>query len=249
MVTVAGSAFFSNNSKAHAFNIGKSLLKHGFAIVTANHRSSREAIFPAHVQDLKGVIRFLRANASKYQLDPSFIGIAGNSSGGNLAAMIGSSGGVQNYTVGTKTRAIEGEVGGNTTASSRVDAVVDWYGPTAFAKMDSCGSEMVHDVPDSPESVYIGGPIQAQLDLCALANPITYIDENDPPFLIIHGDADPLVPYCQSLLLDQALKKHGVASELMIVPGAGHGGPWEADYRAKMAAFFIAVKHKKCGDK
>lgn len=224
VVTIAGSAFFSNNSKQHAFGIGKLLLKHSFAIIAANHRSSREAIFPAHVNDLKGVVRFLRANASKYRLDTTFIGIAGNSSGGNLAAMIGTSGGVRNYTVGERTVSIEGDIGGHTKESSRVDAVVDWYGPTAFEKMDSCGSKMVHNAPDSPESVYIGGPIQDNLDFCALANPITYINESDPPFLIIHGEADPLVPHCQSLLLYEALQKSGVESEMITVLGAGHGG-------------------------
>jgi len=249
VVTVAGSAFFSNNSKHHAFSFGKILLKHGFAIVATNHRSSREAIFPAHVNDLKGVVRFLRANASKYGLDTSFVGIAGNSSGGNLAAMVGTSGGVNNYTVGEKTVSIEGDIGGNNKESSRVDAVVDWYGPTAFEKMDSCGSEMVHDAPDSPESVYIGGPIQDNLDLCALANPITYVDEKDPPFIIIHGDADPLVPHCQSVLLYKALKKHGVEYEMITVPGAGHGGIWEEKYKENMASFFIEAKNKKRGDK
>jgi acetyl esterase/lipase len=249
IVTVAGSAFFSNNSKQHAFSIGKLLLNHRFAIVATNHRSSREAIFPAHVNDLKGVVRFLRANASKYGLDTTFVGIAGNSSGGNLSALMGTSGGIKNYTVGEKTVSIEGDVGGNTTESSRVDAVADWYGPTAFVKMDSCGSEQIHDAPDSPESVYIGGPIQDNLDLCDLANPITYVDESDPLFLIIHGDADPLVPHCQSVLLYQALKKNGVACEMITVPGAGHGGKWEEEYKEKMVSFFIEAKNKKRGDK
>jgi acetyl esterase/lipase len=249
VITVAGSAFFSNNSKQHAFSIGKILLKYGFAIVATNHRSSREAIFPAHVNDLKGVVRFLRANASKYRLDTTFIGIAGNSSGGNLAAMMGTSSGVKNYTVGEKTVSIEGDIGGNTTESSRVDAVVDWYGPTAFERMDSCGSKMVHDAPDSPESVYIGESIQNNLDLCALANPITYVDKNDPPFLVIHGEADPLVPHCQSVLLYKALKKNGVACEMITVPGAGHGGIWEEKYKEKMASFFIEAKNKKRGHK
>ncbi|MBN1154396.1 alpha/beta hydrolase [candidate division KSB1 bacterium] len=245
IVTVAGSAFFSNNSKQYAFEMGKILLQHDFAIVAANHRSSREAIFPAHVNDLKGVIRFLRANASKYKLDTTFIGITGNSSGGNLAAMIGTSGGINNCTVGEKTVWIEGDVGGNTTESSRVDAVVDWYGPTVFEKMDSCGSEMVHDAVDSPESVYLGGPVQDNLDLCKLANPITYIDHSDPPFLIIHGDADLLVPHCQSVFLFDALKKNGVSCEMITVSNGGHGGKWEEDYKEKMASFFIEARNKK----
>lgn len=245
VVAIAGSAFFSDNSKGRAFGIGKPLLEYGFAVVATNHRSSRKSIFPAQINDIKGVVRFLRANASKYSLDTSFIGITGNSSGGHLSAMMGTSGGVGQYSAGDKTRSIEGAVGGNAGESSRVDAVVDWYGPTAFQKMDSCGSTMAHDAPDSPESVLVGGPIQENDDLCALAGPITYVDQNDPPFLIIHGDADPLVPHCQSVLLYEALKRAGVESEMITVPGGGHGGAWEEGYKEKMVSFFVKARDKK----
>lgn len=245
VVAIAGSAFFSDNSKGRAFGIGEPLLEHGFAVVAANHRSSRKSIFPAQINDIKGVVRFLRANASKYSLDTSFIGITGNSSGGHLSAMMGTSGGVGQYSAGDKTLSIEGAVGGNAGESSRVDAVVDWYGPTTFQKMDPCGSTMVHDAPDSPESVLVGGPIQENGDLCALADPITYVDQNDPPFLIIHGDADPLVPHCQSVLLYEALKRAGVESEMITVPGGGHGGAWEEGYKEKMVSFFVTARDKK----
>ncbi|MBN1765179.1 MAG: alpha/beta hydrolase [Sedimentisphaerales bacterium] len=244
IVTVAGSAWFSNNSKHWAYGLGEPLLKEGFAIVPANHRSSREAVFPAQINDIKGVVRFLHANAAKYDLDTTFIGITGNSSGGHLAAMMGTSGGVKNYTVGKKTLDIEGNVGGNSKESSRVDAVVDWYGPTTFLQMNSCGSSMEHNAPDSPESVLIGGPVQENRDLCALADPITYIDEKDPPFLIIHGDADPLVPHCQSVLLLEALTRKGVAGEMITVPGGGHGeGVWVDKYIEKMVTFFTEAKN------
>lgn len=246
IVTIAGSAFFSDSSKHWAFDIGKPLLKHGFAIVAVNHRSSRDAIFPAQINDIKGVVRFLRANAQKYNLDTNFVGITGTSSGGHLSAMMGNSGGVTNYTVGDKTINIEGDVGGNSEMSSRVDAVVDWFGPTTFQIMDSCGSTMVHDAPDSPESVLIGGPIQENDELCALADPITYIDKNDPPFLIIHGDADPLVPHCQSVMLHKVLMNKGVKSEMISVPGGGHGnGVFIDKYIEKMVKFFKEERNKR----
>jgi acetyl esterase/lipase len=246
IVAIAGSAFFSNDSKDRAFGIGRPLLAQGFAIVAVNHRSSREAIFPAQINDIKAVVRFLRANATTYDLDTTFLGITGDSSGGHLAALMGTSGGVQDFTMGQVTLSIEGDVGGYSEESSRVDAVVDWYGPTVFQKMDSCGSQMVHNAPDSPESIVIGGPIQDNDDLCALANPITYIDEKDPPFLIIHGDADPLVPHCQSILLHQALTKKGVKNELITVPGGGHGnGIWLDKNIERMIAFFTEAKNKK----
>lgn len=245
IITIAGSAFFSDSSKHWAFDIGKPLLKHGFAIVAVNHRSSRDAIFPAQINDIKGVVRFLRANAQKYNLDTNFVGITGTSSGGHLSSMMGTSRGVTNYTIGDKTMNVEGDVGGNLKMSSHVDAVVDWFGPTKFQIMDSCGSTMVHDASDSPESILIGGPIQENDELCALANPITYIDKNDPPFLIIHGDADPLVPHCQSIILHETLISKGVESEMISVPGGGHGdGVFIDKYIEKMVKFFKDKKNK-----
>jgi dipeptidyl aminopeptidase/acylaminoacyl peptidase len=142
-------------------------------------------------------------------------------------------------TVHSITHDIEGEVGESNTFDSSVDAVVDWFGPTDFLTMDSCGSSMVHNAADSPESSLIGGPIQENRELCALANPVTYVDPSDPPFLILHGDADPLVPHCQSEVLVQALQHAGVPSRLILVPGAGHGrGLFEEKYFGEMIRFF-----------
>jgi len=246
IVCIAGSAFFSNNSKDRAFTIGRPMLKEGFAIVAVNHRSSHEAIFPAQINDIKGVVRFLRANALTYELDTTFIGITGDSSGGHLSAMMGTTNGVYTFTMGQKTLNIEGNIGGNIAMSSRIDAVVDWYGPTDFQKMDSCGSRMHHDASDSPESTLIGGPIQENDGLCALANPITYVDNNDPPFLVLHGDADPLVPHCQSEFLHEALDSFEVENEFITVPGGGHGdGMWLEKYIDLMVTFFNNEKEKK----
>jgi acetyl esterase/lipase len=249
VVSIAGSAWLSNNTKTRAFTQSSSLLNHGFAIAAVNHRASTEAIFPAQINDIKGVVRFLRANASKYQLDTRFVGIIGDSSGGHLAALMGTSGGVNNYTIGKKTVNIEGNVGGNTNQSSRVDAVSDWYGPTLFYKMDAQGSQMNHDEAGSPESTLVGGLIQENHELCELASPLTYIDANDPNFLIIHGDADPLVPHGQSVLLKEALTGKKVKNEMFTVPGGGHGGNivWTKEYTDKMAAFFTEEKNKKIG--
>ena len=245
IVCVAGSAWFGNNTKNRAYQIGQSLRQKGFAIVATNHRSSREAEFPAQINDIKAVIRFLRAVASEYQLDTRFIGITGDSSGGHLSAMMGTSGNTDSYTIGNTSLSIEGSLGIYHGFSSSVDAVVDWYGPSDFQSMDSCGSSFSHNAIESPESILVGGPIQENSEMCALANPVTYIDNNDPPFLILHGDADPLVPHCQSIILHRALKSKGVQSELIIVPDGGHGeGMWEPAYINKMITFFIGEKEK-----
>jgi acetyl esterase/lipase len=238
VIIVYGSAFFGNDQKHTAYNtLGEPLLESGFAVVTVNHRSSRDAIFPAQVQDIKASVRFIRANSTEFQIDHSFIGITGYSSGGHLSAFTGTSGSVSQ---------LEGDVGQNTSFSSSVDAVVDWFGPTDFQSMDSCGSSMVHDAPDSPESTFIGGPIQENDTLCYLASPISYIDPHDPPFLIFHGDADPLVPHCQSEKLFAALQKAGVPSQFVLVPNAGHGpGLFEEKYFLMMTEFFLEASKKK----
>jgi hypothetical protein len=119
-----------------------------------------ESNFPAQINDVKGAIRLSAPTRAKYQLNTTFLGIIGDSSGGHLSTLAGTSGGIVDFTVGTKKLAIEGDVGGNLNQSSRVDAVVDWYGPNTFQKMDSCGSQFSHDEVNSPESTLIGGPIQ-----------------------------------------------------------------------------------------
>lgn len=247
VVVIYGSAWFGNDRKQRSYELfGSSLLKAGFAVAAINHRSSREAIFPAQIHDVKAAVRFLKGNAEKYSLDTSFVAAVGNSSGGHLSAFLGTSGSTDQHSVGNETAAIEGSLGDYLEMSSAVDAVVDWYGPTNFLVMDSCGSRMNHNAADSPESRLIGGLIQENRDRCALANPITYVNADDPPFLIIHGDADPLVPHCQSEILHQALQKHGVDSELIIVEGAKHGpGLHEPEYFKRMTDFLLEAYKAK----
>ena len=246
VIVVYGSAWFSNNSKGSVMgNIAKPLLEAGFAVITPNHRSSNDAIFPAQINDIKAVVRYVRANAEKYQLDSSFVGITGFSSGGHLAALTGTSRSVGIFTVGSESADIEGKVGEFLNFSSSVDAVVDWFGPTDFLKMDSCGSSMAHNPANSPESNLVGGAIQENKDKCALANPITYVNKNNPPFLILHGDKDPLVPHCESELLFHALQKAGVQSQFVLVPEGGHGpGLFEEKYYKMMVDFFNEIKDK-----
>lgn len=193
------------------------LANHGYAVAAFNYRLSQVAIFPAQIHDCKAAVRWLRANAAQYGLDAAHIVAWGASAGGHLSAMLGTSGGAAD---------IEGDLG-NLKESSRVQAVVDFFGPTDFLQMDAAAlpGGMKHDPPDSPESQLVGGPIQQNRDKVARANPITYVTPGDPPFLILHGDRDPLVPVNQSELLFDALKKAGVDVTFHKLIGAGHGGP------------------------
>lgn len=224
VISIYGSAWLANNMKASDLGtFGKALLDAGYAVVTPNHRSSMDAKFPAQIHDIKAVVRFIRANAATYQLDTSFIGINGFSSGGHLSALAGTSGSVRQYAAGATTLDLEGHVGPDTAFSSSVHAVVDWSGPTDLLVLDSCRSTPLNDGANSPESLLIGGSVQDNRDKATLANPITYIDANDPPFLILHGDADQTVPSCQSTLLFDALQTAAVPSQLVLIPNAQHG--------------------------
>jgi acetyl esterase/lipase len=241
VVVVYGSAFFSNSSKANVFKdgLGQKLLQNSFAVVNINHRSSKDSLFPAQIQDVKAAIRFIRANSSQFSLDNSFIGITGWSSGGHLSALAGTTNTIKKDKINGLDVDIEGHLGSFTQTSSQVNAVVDWFGPTDFLIMDKCGSSFSHDDIKSPESSLVGGAIQENPDKCALANPITYVTKNNPPFLIFHGDKDPLVPHCQSEKLFEQLQKEGVKSELIIVAKGGHGPDVMIDkYYDKMITFF-----------
>ena len=190
-------------------------LSAGCAIASINYRLSQHALFPAQIEDCKAAVRWLRAHAVEYHLDAERFAAWGPSAGGHLAAMLGTAGGERRF-----------EVGKGLGYSSKVCAVVDYYGPTDFSQMDShrLPEGMLHDTPDSPESELVGGAIQQHPQRVAEANPITYVSKDAPPFLIVHGDRDPLVPYHQSQLLAAALEKAGVTVRLYTVKGAGHGG-------------------------
>lgn len=250
VISIYGSAWFGNNLKgSDLVTFGKALLDAGFAVVTPNHRSSMDAKFPAQIQDIKAVIRFIRANAAKYQIDTSFIGINGFSSGGHLSALAGTSGFIKQYTVGSTTYDLEGNVGSDTTISSSVHAVVDWSGPTDLLVLDSCRNTPLHNGANSPESLLIGGSVQDNQDKAKLANPITYIDQNDPPFLILHGEADQTVPSCQSTLLFDALQKANVPSQLVLIPNAQHGiGMFSEKYFKIMIDFFTTISEMTAVD-
>ncbi|HUU19272.1 MAG TPA: alpha/beta hydrolase [Sedimentisphaerales bacterium] len=193
------------------------MLERGYAVVDVGYRLSGEAIFPAQVEDCKAAVRWVRANAAKYGFNPDRIGAWGSSAGGHLVAFLGTAGDVREF-----------DTEANREYSSRVQAVCDWFGPTDFLQMDKHsleGSRLIHDTPDSPESLLVGGPIQNEpyRAIARKANPITYVTKDDPPFLIMHGDKDMSVPLHQSGLLYDALKKAGVGATLYVVKGGGHG--------------------------
>jgi acetyl esterase/lipase len=244
VIVIYGSAWFGNNLKKSGFDaLGKQLLENGFAVIAINHRSSSDAAYPAQINDVKAAIRFVRANAAKYKIDASFIGITGFSSGGHLASLAGTSNNVKEFTVGKKTVDIEGNIGEYTSVSSSVNAVADWFGPIDMALMDDCKKPKDGN---SPEAALIKGNPADNLDMIALLNPITFIDKKDPQFIVIHGEADNVVPHCQSELFSAALKKKGLLAEFISVPQGQHGPiTFNENTFKKMTDFFLKESKKK----
>jgi acetyl esterase/lipase len=212
IINIHGGAFKMGSKEQ---GVPAEYLAQGYAVASINYRLSQHAKFPAQIEDCKAAVRWLRAHAGEYRLDPHHFAAWGASAGGHLAAMLGTTGDTKEF-----------DVGPNLDQTSGVQAVVDYFGPTDFLQMDThrLPNGQVHDAVNSPESELIGGAIQENKAKAAKANPIAYVTSGDPPFLICHGDQDPLVPHHQSELLETALKMAGVPVTFYTVKGAGHGG-------------------------
>lgn len=196
-------------------------LQRGYVAASIEYRFSQQAKFPAQIQDCQAAIRWLRANAEKYSIDPDRIGVSGASAGGHLAALIGTSGGKQAFPM----------IGGNEEQSDRVQAVCDIFGPTDFwtvisqADADKSVKNIFKWNNGDPYSNLIGGKLGEDKEKCQAVSPVHYVSKDCPPFLILHGDRDALVPYTQSVELSDLLVEAGVDVTLQRMPGAGHGGP------------------------
>ncbi len=218
VINIHRGGFYKGDKGMLSPEILEALRARGIAVATINYRLSPEARFPAAIEDAKASVRFLRANAARYRVDPARFVAFGQSAGGNLAAMIGTTGNTQDF---------DNPALGNPGVSARVNAVIDWFGPHDFLLMDPQAREQGctadHGVASSFESQYLGAPIATVPDKAKAANPITYIDAADPPFLLQVGSEDCLVPVGQTKILAAALKKVGVPVEVDLFEGASHG--------------------------
>ncbi|MFA6958150.1 MAG: alpha/beta hydrolase [Thermoanaerobaculia bacterium] len=191
----------------------------GYAVANVDYRLAPQSIWPAQVEDTKAAVRWLRANSGRFDLDPGRIGVMGLSAGGHIGAVLGTSHGVT---------ALEGIGLGNGGYSSEVQAVVDYFGPSDLTKLKEQALSCIPGDPDDPTeppSLLLGCTLPLCPEKAATANPITYVTPDDPPFLLLHGRSDCLVPWQQSQILHDALKRSGVSSKLILVPFAGHGDP------------------------
>ena len=197
------------------------LTPRGYTVVSINYRLTDVAIWPAQIHDCKGAIRWLRANAAVYNLDPEHIGVWGGSAGGHLVSFLGTSGDMLTVTIDGVTVDLEGTIGGNNEFSSRVQAVGDWFGPADLLRMEDFSGL---DEATRPQSTLLGASIQTIPALAATANPLTYVTADDPPFLILNGSTDTIVPFNQAEIMQRHLLGVGVPATLFPMIGFGHGG-------------------------
>ncbi|MCA9101057.1 MAG: prolyl oligopeptidase family serine peptidase [Planctomycetales bacterium] len=212
----------------------------GYVAVTASYRltdpddqNHAAHPFPDQIEDAKCAVRWLRANAEHYHVAPDRIGATGGSAGGHLSLMLG---------VVDDSAMLEGE-GGNADTSSRVQAVVNYFGPTDMARLHGA-SEPVAQLCEG----LLGGTPAEQPNAYALASPITHVSADDPPTLTLHGRNDKVVPLEQAELFDEAMRAAGVPHTLIIISGAGHGFRDDASAIAEAATFEFFDRHLKTAE-
>ena len=210
------------------------LARKGYVVASVKHRASTVAKFPAFLQDVKSAIRFMRANAENYRIDPDQVAIWGDSSGGHTALMVGVTGDMPEF----KTE-------DNAEFSDAVCAVVDFYGPTDVTRVNDAPRDpmVTADKDNIPEDILFGGCVADHPEIAQPGNPLNYVspDKPLPPVMIAHGDQDPVVPFNQSVLMYQKLRECDKAVEFFKVVGAGHEtNVWTEELLENVAKFLGA---------
>ncbi len=229
IVLVHGGGFRAGNRQSY-LPVAIRLAERGYVAATVSYRLAPRNQFPAPVHDVKAAVRFLRANAAKYGIDPERIGAMGGSAGGHLVLFLGLTGGVEEF---------EGS-GPNREFSSRVSCVVDYYGPTDFTQSYSKSVDAAAVLPQ-----FLGGDLDHNRAAHIRASPLNWVTPNAVPILSIHGTKDTYVAYEQSLWLMERLIAAGVPAELESIPGAGHGFKGADAERAEKRAFEFFDKQLK----
>ena len=226
VIFIHGGGWLGNDKYADMGYMKKTvaeIVSSGYALASIDYRFSTQAVFPAQIQDCNRAVSFLYDHAAQYGFDTNRFGVMGFSAGGHLASLLGLS----------KNNNVEKFFMSGSSKSFRIKAVVDFYGPAELILFPGAENEK------SPEGLLIGAAPIARPDLAKTASPVTYVDKNDPPFLIIHGEKDELVAPKQSRLLSAWLNAVKVHNELVIVKDAPHFGVMfdTDDVRNKVMSF------------
>jgi acetyl esterase/lipase len=234
IVWIHGGAWKSGSKEAPPLG----MLAAGYAIASVDFHLSTEAPYPAQVYDIKAAIRFLRGNAMKYGYRQDKIIIWGSSSGGHLAALVGTT---------NNNKQLEGTLGNYLTTSSSVQAIVDFYGPTNLLTILAQSTPHGIGVRAPAMEILFGKPVEQVPDIARQASPVYQVDASDPPLLIVHGDQDNQVPVNQSIELMGAYKKQSLRVQLEFIAGAGHGDKvyYQPEVQRMMELFLQSVLGKK----
>jgi acetyl esterase/lipase len=232
ILCIHGGGFRAGNRQHHD-SLCVQLAERGYVAATVTYRLAPKHQFPAAVNDVKAAVRWLRANAAKYGIDPERIGVTGDSAGGHLALFLGVTGDVQSF---------DAADGGNGDQSSRVTCVVDVYGPSDFTKSYDRSVDAAEVLP-----LFLGGDLKTAWHRHILASPLYWVTPHAAPTLAIHGTKDAYVAHEQAVWLIDRLKAADVEAELLTLDGAGHGFKGEDAKRAHEAMFAFFDKHLKPG--
>ncbi|WP_309710935.1 alpha/beta hydrolase [Armatimonas sp.] len=208
----------------------KQLAARGYVAITVDYRLAPKYPFPAAIHDVKAAVRWLRANAAKYHINPERIGVTGGSAGGHLALYLGVTGGVKE---------LEGD-GGNPTQSSKVNCVVNFYGPSDLTRSYGKSVDAAEVLP-----LFLGGSVEKERPKHITASPLYWVTPQAPPTLCVHGTKDNYVAYEQSIWMVDRLLAAGVDAELVTLQGAGHGFGGEQAKQADAALFAFFDKYLK----
>lgn len=239
IVFIHGGGWYQGSRQAYRAQIVEAA-RRGYVAATISYRlmqfdeakketTTASPNFPAQIHDAKAAIRWLRANADKYGVDPNRIGVTGGSAGGHLSLLIGLTDADDD---------LEGD-GGNPEQSSRVQAVVNDFGPTDMAACYETSSVAWLF------RLFMGGTPDEAAETYKAASPVTYVSADDPPVLTLHGDQDALVPVAQATILNEKMKAAGASHTLMIFEGQGHGFGGEHGIRAMTATWDFFDQHLK----
>jgi ankyrin repeat protein/acetyl esterase/lipase len=212
VVWVHGGAWRSGSRRKMPLN---GLVQAGYTVASVDYRLSPVASFPAQVHDIKAAIRFLRSLAPRYGYQSERIAIAGESAGGHLAALVGTTNGHAK---------LEGAIGEHLDQSSDINAIVDYFGPSNLMTILSQSTPHGQSVRVPALQLLLGGQPQDQPELAKLASPVDHVDPTDPPLLLIHGDQDPQVPISQSHELQGRYQECDRPVRLEVVHDGAHGG-------------------------
>ncbi len=231
VVWVHGGAWMLNDKYAdmgYMTKTVKSFIDSGYALASIDYRYSTTAIFPAQIQDCNQALQFLYDHATQYHLDKNNIALIGFSAGGHLASLLGLS----------ANNNITAFYPGGKKPSFQIKTVLDFYGPSDFNIFAGTPDTSINN-ERNPVATLLGALPLKRPDLARTASPVTYVDKNDPPFLIVQGEKDESVPYTQSVILQSWLQLAGVHNQLIIVPGAPHYGPMFDAENIRQSVFYF----------